>query len=410
MFCFRIYGFFDFIWPAYFIRDPELMKQITIKDFDYFEDHPQFVDSSSNDLFAHSLFQLKGKVWRDRRATLTPAFTGSKMRLMFKLVTECVQDMTKYLIEKSDHDERIQFEMKDFCSRMTNDIIASCAFGVKVNSLENPENEFLITGRKAIDFPILRTFLVFIFPKLMKKLKINLIPDDVSNYFRSIIRDTINARIQGNIYRPDLINILMQASQGNDINQEANDYQTIDQSMKNAWTEDELMGQSFLFFFAGFETSSTMLSFLSYELAVNPNIQERLYEEIKATEECLNGAPVDYDTLQKMKYLDQVTSETLRKWSPSTTTDRICVKDYTYDDGQTKFHIEKGTNIYIPLYGFHQDPKYFSDPDRFNPERFSDENKATIISGTYIPFSIGPRNCIGMRLLSKQVDLKCILM
>lgn len=108
----------------------------------------------------------------------------------------------------------------------------------------------------------------------------------------------------------------------------------------------------FIIQIAGFETSSTMLTFVSYELLTNPDIQQKLYEEIVQVNEKLNGKPIDYDTLQKMKYLDQVICETLRKWPPAPQVDRVCVKDYVFDNGAgIKFNVEKGTPFIFPIYG-----------------------------------------------------------
>ncbi len=151
---------------------------------------------------------------------------------------------------------------------------------------------------------------------------------------------------------------------------------------------------SFLFFIAGFDTSSTLLSFMAYELCVNPDIQQRLYEEIEETHRSLNGKTLTYDVVQNMKYLDMVVSETLRLWPPAPNTDRECVKDYNHDDGQCKFTIEKGAVLLIPIIGLHLDEKYWDNPTKFNPERFSDDNKKNITPGTYLPFGVGPRNCI----------------
>lgn len=82
--------------------------------------------------------------------------------------------------------------------------------------------------------------------------------------------------------------------------------------------------------------------------------------------------------------------------------DRLCVKDYVYDDGnKLKFTVEKGTPFLIPIYGIQHDVQYFHDPEKFDPERFSDENKDRIMPGTYIPFGVGPRNCIGMKNFQK---------
>lgn len=159
--------------------------------------------------------------------------------------------------------------------------------------------------------------------------------------------------------------------------------------------------QCFLFFLAGFDTTSTMLTFLTYELCVNPDIQQKLREEIIETHENLGGKRISYETLQKMKYLDQVVSESLRKWPPVGIIDRLCVKDYLceYGDG-AKFLIEKGVALWIPIYGLHHDPSYFPKPDQFDPERFSDDNRSDIVPGSYLPFGIGPRNCIGEHFLN----------
>lgn len=97
-----------------------------------------------------------------------------------------------------------------------------------------------------------------------------------------------------------------------------------------------------------------------------------------------------------MKYLHQVISEGLRKWPIGVVTERVCVKEYECQYGDdAKFLFEKGVPIWIPIYGLHRDPKYYPDPQKFDPERFSDENKSSIVPGTYLPFGIGPRNCIG---------------
>ncbi|KAF5271169.1 hypothetical protein FQR65_LT17684 [Abscondita terminalis] len=80
-----------------------------------------------------------------------------------------------------------------------------------------------------------------------------------------------------------------------------------------------------------------------------------------------------------MKYIDMVVSETLRKWPPAFFLDRFCVKDYIIEpssSAEKELIIEKGTIIQIPTIGVHMDPKYHPNPDEFDPERFSDENKS----------------------------------
>lgn len=136
---------------------------------------------------------------------------------------------------------------------------------------------------------------------------------------------------------------------------------------------------------------------MSYELACNPDIQERLYNEIKETEK-LNGQSLNYETLHKMKYLHMVMSESLRKWPSIATIDREVAQSYEYIDAKgNKIQFSIGDFIVIPIYAFHMDPKYWPEPEKFDPERFSEENKENLNPNAYLPFGSGQRNCIASR-------------
>lgn len=94
--------------------------------------------------------------------------------------------------------------------------------------------------------------------------------------------------------------------------------------------------------------------------------------------------------------MDHVVNESLRKWPPVVVTDRVCVQGFDYsDEHNLRFRIKENMSVWVPIYGFHHDPNYFPEPEKFDPERFNDENKKHIIPGTFLPFGYGPRNCIG---------------
>ena len=84
---------------------------------------------------------------------------------------------------------------------------------------------------------------------------------------------------------------------------------------------------------------------------------------------------------------------------------RTCTKDYKVPG--TSFTIPKGTPMYIPTLGFHMDPKYFPEPEKFDPDRFSFENKGKIVTGTFIPFGQGPRMCLGKNFI--RMEGRCYL-
>ena len=160
-------------------------------------------------------------------------------------------------------------------------------------------------------------------------------------------------------------------------------------------------------FLAGFDTTSNTLALASYELAVNDDVQRKLREEILETEKTKSGETVTYDELQKMKYLDKVVSEVLRKWPPAIFVERVAVKDYNMDVDDLALKIRKGQRCMIPIYALHHDDNYFPNPQRFDPERFSEENKGINNMNAYMPFGIGPRNCIASRFA--LMEMKTVL-
>lgn len=85
-------------------------------------------------------------------------------------------------------------------------------------------------------------------------------------------------------------------------------------------------------------------------------------------------------------------------WPPAPAMERKCVKSYTIpaaSEEESDLVVDAGTSISLPVLGLHRDPKYFPNPDKFDPERFNAENKESLDPYTYMPFGLGPRNCIG---------------
>lgn len=161
-----------------------------------------------------------------------------------------------------------------------------------------------------------------------------------------------------------------------------------------------------MFFLAGFTGVATTFSFLCYELSVNEEIQERLYQEVLETNDKMAGKQLTFESLQKMKYMDMVISETLRLWPIGAIQDRAVSKQYIIDDTDgNKVLLQPNDIVWIPVYAIHRDPEYYHQPNAFIPERFSDENKQNIRSGTYLPFGLGPRACIASRFALLQLKV-----
>ncbi|XP_026332015.1 cytochrome P450 6k1-like, partial [Hyposmocoma kahamanoa] len=155
-------------------------------------------------------------------------------------------------------------------------------------------------------------------------------------------------------------------------------------------------------FFSGFESSSTVAAFTLLELSRSTKYQELARIDIlRAIEK--NGWI--YESFNDMKFLDQCIAESVRLHPPVSTVDRQAKEDYKIPG--TEVIIEKGTAIYISLYGLHRDPKYFDNPDEFDPNRFN--GKA--LPDAYIPYGAGPRMCVGVKAgqLHAKVTVAMIL-
>ncbi|XP_033155123.1 cytochrome P450 9b2 [Drosophila mauritiana] len=390
----KLVGFFNMRIPMIQINDPELIKKICVKDFDHFPNHQLFI-SSNERLFNDMITVMRDQRWKHMRNTLTPVFTAAKMRNMFTLMNESFAECMQHLDGSSKTlpgRKGFEVDMKVLCNKLSNDIIATTAFGLKVNSYDNPKNEFYEIGQSLVFSRGLQFFkfmLSTLVPKIFSLLKLSIFDSAKVDYFARLVVEAMQYREKHNITRPDMIQLLMEAKNESEDN----------------WTDDEIVAQCFIFFFAAFENNSNLICTTTFELLHSPDVQERLYEEIIETKNALNGASLTYDAVQKMTYMDMVISESLRKWTLAAATDRFCSKDYTLtdDDGTKLFDFKVGDRINIPICGLHCDDRYFPEPRKFDPDRFSEERKGDMVPYTYLPFGVGPRSCIGNRYALMQV-------
>ncbi|XP_026324779.1 probable cytochrome P450 9f2 isoform X2 [Hyposmocoma kahamanoa] len=413
-------GYIEATTPIIMVRDPELIKNLTVKDFDHFMDHRQFFPEDIEPLFGGSVLMMQGEKWRDMRMTLSPAFTGSKMRHMMPFMTEISQNVITYLKENLKENEDV--DVGDVIRRYTNDVIASAGFGIVVNSIKDKDNEFFKLGQGIFKFSVWQRILFFVatmWPNFYKKLRLPVFPKKTIDFFKTMVTSTIDYREKNNVERPDMIQLLMEASKGqlkgnsNEDEKDSVGFATVEEALKpqgvtRKWTTNELTGQVFIFFVAGFESSGSTLVMGIHELAINPHVQDKLYQEIKEFK--IKNSALTYDNISELKYLDCVLNETLRKWSPALILDRCCTKAYELPpvrEGGRPFKLKPGDIVYNVVNSIHLDEKYWPEPEKFDPDRFSDENKRSIKPFTYMPFGVGPRNCIGSRFAI--LELKVLL-
>ncbi|XP_045469353.1 probable cytochrome P450 6a14 isoform X2 [Harmonia axyridis] len=385
-------GFYLLFDPIYVPMDLDICKAILQTDFQHFVDRGGRV-FNGDPLTAH-LLNLKGKKWKKMRSKLTPAFSSGKMKMMFETLLACTNSLDKIMDELLSSD----IDIKDVLGRFTTDVIGTCAFGIECNSLENPDNEFRLKGKAIFERPkdfwmiMYERFFIYL-PNLMQFLNLKYIDKEVTNFFVGITKKTIEYREKNGVRRKDIMDLLIQLK--NNVKLADNDQTPVDKDLpeeESGISVDEIAGQAFLFFEAGFETSSTAMTFCLYELASNKDVQDKLRQEINEVLAKYDNK-ITYDAIMDMPYLEMVIQESLRKYPPIPTFRRVCTKSYRVPG--TEIVLQKGANVLIPVYGIHYDPLYYPEPEKFIPERFSDENKKSRHPFAFLPFGEGPRMCIG---------------
>jgi cytochrome P450 family 6 len=218
---------------------------------------------------------------------------------MFKTILKVGVNFVDHLKPHAGDD----IEIYDLLARFTTDVISSCAFGFESNSLANPNAIFRTMGKRMLNFSKLKSlkiFLATVFRDRARALGVKFNDDDVSEFFMQVVRETIDYRMSTGSKRRDFMQLLIDLMRSND--GIADD---------DKFSFNEIAAQAFVFFFAGFETSSTTLAFTLHSLAHNQDIQQKARDEVGRILGMFSGEWT-YDAVMEMSYVDQIIHESLR--------------------------------------------------------------------------------------------------
>ena len=424
------------------VLDPDMMKDVMVKDFSNFTDRRN-AGPSGNNITDNFLTTLDGQEWKRMRSVMTPTFTSGKMRAMFDIIESCCKPLKEKLTELAESNQDMDCKTVFGCYTM--DVIAKCCFATETDAHKDPNNIFLFNAIKFFDvfgpWAMVKRFLI---PFPIKKL-IGYTPNpkESLDFFEGLTKALVDKRRREKIKSKDYLQLLLDAGD-QDSNQTDSTNDTTpdneahhgheDKAVSNSslrdpekrnLTDDEIVSNAVLFLAVGYETTGSLLSFASYALACNPEAQELLHQELKEAYESNNHA-FDYNTVSSLKYLDAVISETLRAFPPATRMERKSATKYKF--AKNGIVIEKGSHVHIPIYAIHHTEDFWPEHEKFDPSRFLAGKKEKIIPYTYVPFGAGeciciksdlindritgPRNCIGMRfaLLEAKLALANILL
>lgn len=370
--------------PTLFLKDIDLIKKVQIGDFDHFTDfgfnHPEYLEKVGN---VFGIADMQGEHWKKMKKMVTPSFSVPRLKKTVPSMNIAAEKLVDYLktVEKKEFVNAVEFTRKFYMTT-----IASVAFGLDIDCYGEKESKFETMGKNLI--AVWRFLIVELFPSLAILLKIKIINPKSELFFSNLCKRLVRDRKSRKIEVRDVLGNLMNVAEENP-----------------DMTEEMMYKTCVQFFTDGYDTASQALSVLMYHLARNPDIQERVHEEIDAIfDEKNEGDHIDERDLSNMPYLDQVLSEGLRVGAVPFTA-RYCTKPWRIPDDT--FVVPKDMKVFIPIAGLHYDEKFWEEPYKFDPERFSPENKGKITGAVYQPFGFGARACLGQNLM--KIETKIML-
>ncbi|XP_076838921.1 cytochrome P450 3A30-like [Brachyhypopomus gauderio] len=390
----RLWGIYDARQPVLSIMDKEMIKTILVKEcYSLFTNRRNF---RLNGPLYDAVSIIEDDDWRRIRGVLSPSFTSGRLKEMFGIMKTHSCSLVRNLEKTSKREEAA--DIKEFFGAYSMDVVTSTAFSVDIDSLNNPEDLFVTNVKKLLKFDFLNPLFlaVALFPfitPLLEKMDLAFFPTSVTDFFYASLQKIKSERKVTDLKtRVDFMQLMIESQKS----------EKDENNMSKGLNDHEILSQSMMFIFAGYETTSATLTFFFYNMATNPETMKKLQEEIDQT--FPDKAPVQYDAVMNMDYLDAALNESLRLYPVAARLERVCKKTVEIN-GCT---IPKDAVVMIPVYSLHRDPEYWPDPDTFNPERFTKGNKELIDPYVYMPFGAGPRNCIGMRFAMVSMKLAIV--
>ncbi|KAF6206434.1 hypothetical protein GE061_017667 [Apolygus lucorum] len=377
--------------PGFFVADPEIAEVILTskKNISKGPDY-DVIRSWLRDGLIHS----SGEKWRNRRKMLTPSFH-------FKILDdnyECMNRNWKKVVQHFLGADGKPFEPLGILGRGALAIICETAMGIELDENDATCKEYINTVKSTLEYaikramnPLLKMDFLYNLTTAGHTFKNNV--DILHNFTEKVIKEKRTAFLAEKASSGAYYSEVESKKVFMDI--------LIGMSEKENLSDEDIQEEVDAFMFGGHDTTSTALQWLMMHLAENPEVQERAYAE---QVEIFGNSDRDVtkDDLTKMPYLDQVIKESLRLSPSVPNIARILIEDVPLPDGLT---IPAGTKISLMIYSLHRNPNYWPEPDVFKPERFSPENSKNRHPYCYIPFSAGPRNCIGQKFAMMEMKI-----
>lgn len=310
----------------------------------------------------HGLLTAEGDHWKKQRKLIQPAFHKKQLTLLLDSIHNAI------LTELNKIETDTEIDVFPIFNDLAFQTVVKSLFSSAVGEKDIARLQYITEAAQKMLVRELRQPFLSLWFKYGGEIKKH---TDLTDEARVILKKLVKARKENGERENDLLDMLLDAryEDGNEMD------------------DEQLIDEILILFTAGHETTSNALTFAAELLARNPESQQKIFEEvIKAKQETdsLMGF------IQSCSYTKKVIEETMRLYPPAYFIDRVNLEADSFEG----MEIPKGSNLLFSFYEIHKHKSHWVDPEKFDPERFSDSDPY-LHTPFYAPFGAGPRKCIG---------------
>lgn len=352
---------------VYFVNDPESLRRILVRDHRKYDKGSGFERVKL--LLGNGIFVSDGEHWRRARTMAQPGFTRRKLRHLIGLIVRLVNRRSEAwaAVAKNGGVLDITTEMSDFAL----ELILRAIFGRDYDERIAADGEHpfsFLSEESSRDIGLVLKF----------------------RALRDLILSVIDGRRREN---------------GHDTYDFLSAYMSAVDKSGAPFSDRELLDEIMTLIVAGFETSAGTLNWAWYLIARHAQVERTIVDESLSV--LANADVLDREKIGQLAYLEQVINETMRLYPPGW----IFSRRATEDSSLAEYDVPAGTDVYISPYVLHRTAEFWPNPEEFDPDRFSEENFDEDARAAYIPFSLGPRRCIGeyFAMLEMKIHLAILV-
>ena len=364
----------------YWVNQPSLVERILVTDAERFP-KSNLMGTMLELLLGNGVFVSNGSLWRQQRRMLDPAFEQARIKEVFPLMRDAVEAVGRRLAARA-HGSAVAVDAET--THVTADIIFRTIFSRPLSPAEASEISYAFNRFQELAY----AHGVWVMAGMPDRVSIGRWrakrhAEVIRNYLQRAVAERIAERDSGAPAQKDILASLLDA---------------IDPETGARFSEAELVDQIAVLFLAGHETSASALAWSLYLIANRPDIQDRMHREAA---EVFGGGQPEFSHMKRLKLARDVFRETLRLYPPVS----FVTRDAALDETMRNKLIRAGSILFVSPWLIQRHRSYWERPDVFDPDRYAREETKESLRCAYIPFSAGPRVCLGASFAMQEATL-----